>query len=331
MFLHRLGKAHAPEFPNGLTWLNSDPLTLKQLQGSVVLVDFWTYSCVNCVRTFSHLRDWHKRYSDKGLTIIGVHTPEFDFERDEKNVKAAIKRFKLPYPVVLDPDYAIWNLYANRWWPRHFLISKNGSIVYDHVGEGGYAETEMAIQRALTEIGVEDLPPVAPDMSVAGGICYRTTPELYLGYVRGRFANADGMTPNQESAFTAENSYEPDLLYLHGHFTVGKESLQHTRAVAAADEYVALRYSGFSVNTVMGSTNTRKARVEVLLDERPLPEDMAGEDVIMEKGHAFVDVSAHRMYQLVDSDSYHQGVLKLKTGANNLELFAFTFGGCKGA
>ena len=109
MFLHRLGKSHAPEFPGKLTWLNSDPLTLKSLRGEVVLIDFWTYSCVNCVRTFPHISDWHKRYGDKGLTIIGVHTPEFDFEHDEKNVQRALKQFKLKYPVVLDPDYAIWN------------------------------------------------------------------------------------------------------------------------------------------------------------------------------------------------------------------------------
>ncbi len=330
MFLHRLGKTHAPEFPQKLTWLNSDPLTMKSLRGSVVLIDFWTYSCVNCIRTFPHLRDWHKRYADKGLTIIGVHTPEFDFEHDEKNVTRAVKEFKLKHPIVLDPDYKIWNLYANRWWPRHFLINKDGAIVYDHVGEGGYADTEMAIQRALGEIGVTDLPAVAPDMGVSGGICYRTTPETYLGYVRGRFANAHGMSPNEEQSFESNGEYEADMVYLHGHFTIGKESIQHRRSLPSASEYLALRYSGFSVNLVMGSTNNRKARVEVLLDEQPLPEDMAGEDVVVENGHAIVEVNAHKMYRLVDSDAYHQGVLKLKTASDNLEMFAFTFGGCKG-
>ena len=330
MFLHRFGKTHAPEFPKGLSWINSAPRTRKSLRGKVVLVDFWTYSCVNCVRTMPKLREWHKRYGDKGLVIIGVHTPEFDFEKDQKNVERAIKRFKLSYPIVLDPDYKIWNLYANRWWPRHFLIDKDGVIVYDHVGEGGYAETEMAIQQALSEIGVTDLPAVEPDMGKAGGICYSTTPETYLGYVRGRFANAQGVIPNREADFVSPGHYEADMVYLHGQFTLGKESVLHDRSLPSASEYLALRYSAFSVNLVMGSTNNRKAIIEVELDEHPLPEDMAGEDVVLKNGKAIVEVSAHRMYRLVDSDAYHQGVLKLKTSANNLEMFALTFGGCKG-
>lgn len=330
MFLHRLGKTQAPEFPKGLTWLNSEPLTLKRLRGRVVLVDFWTYSCVNCVRTMPKLREWYARYADKGLVMIGVHTPEFDFEKDEKNVERAVKQYKLKHPIILDPDYKVWNLYANRWWPRHFLINKDGLIVYDHVGEGGYAETEMAIQQALSQIGVEDLPAIEPEMGAAGGICYRTTPETYLGYVRGRFANAQGVLPNQEADFVSSGKYEADMVSLHGQFTLGKESIRHDRLLPSSTDYLALRYSAFSVNLVMGSTNTRKAILEVYLDEQPLPEDMAGEDVVMYKGKAIVEVNAHRLYRLVDSDVYHQGVLKLKTAANNLEMFAFTFGRCKG-
>lgn len=330
--LHRFGKTHAPEFPSGLTWLNSDPLTMKKLRGKIVLIDFWTYSCVNCTRTQPYLNQWYKTYGKEPFVMIGVHTPEFEFEKDEANVKRAVKAAGVKYPVVLDPDYKIWNLYANRWWPRKFLIDKDGVMVYDHVGEGGYAETEGAIQRALMDVGSKDLPAIAPDMSVGGGICYRTTPEIYLGFLRGRFANAGSFAPGEEADFSDGGSYEDDMVSLHGHWTIGKESLLHTRKLSSATEYLALKYSAFSVNLVMGSTNRKAAEVEIELDGRPLPEDMVGEDVeVGEDGVARVSVKGHRMYRLVDSDSYHQGVLKLKTASDNFEAFAFTFGGCKGA
>lgn len=330
MFLHKIGKTQAQELPTGLKWLNSKPQSLKSLRGKVVLLDFWTYSCVNCIRTMPKLKAWHDLYADKGLVIIGIHTPEFDFEKDQKNVEAALKTFGIKYPIVLDGNYKIWNQYQNRWWPRKFLLDKTGNIVYDHVGEGGYAETEAAIQKALMDAGAEDLPAIEPDMSIGGGICYRTTPETYLGFLRGRYANVGTFIPGAESDFTDTSTHEDDVVYLHGHWKVGKESLAHTRKLATSSEYLVLKYSAFSVNLVAGSLNTKTAEVEIELDEQPLPEDMAGEDVEIIKGKAILKVKGHRMYRIIDSDAYHQGKLKLKTGANNLEMFAFTFGGCKG-
>lgn len=331
MFLHRLQKIHATEFPRGMKWVGSDPLTLKSLKGKVVLLDFWTYSCVNCIRTLPYLNDWYKKYADKGLVIIGIHTPEFDFEKDAANVQRAVKQFKIKYPVVMDSNYKIWTAYANRWWPRKLLVNKDGEVVYDHIGEGGYAETESAIQKALSEIGVTDLPEIIPDMSVGGGICYRTTPETYLGFLRGKFGNAHGVVPGAEGNFTDKGEYQDGLVYLHGHWTIDKEQLSHTRALAGANEYLALKYSGFSVNLVAGSLKkNRAAEVQVELDGHPLPEDMAGEDVKIVKGKAILKVTASKMYRIVDSDVYHKGTLKLKTASDHLELFAFTFGGCKG-
>jgi thiol-disulfide isomerase/thioredoxin len=301
------------------------------LQGKVVLIDFWTYSCVNCIRTQPHLNEWYQKYADQGLVIIGVHTPEFDFEKIQANVEQAVSSEEIKYPVVLDPDYKIWNLFANRWWPRKFLIDHKGYIVYDHVGEGAYAETEMEIQQALSQIGAKNLPPVKPDTSVGGGICYRTTPETYLGFVRGRFGNAEHIEPGQESAFDNGNEHEEDLVYLHGHWTVTNDSLAHTRALSAPTEYLLLKYSAFSVNLVMRSIDGRSATLEIDFDGQPLPADMAGEDVNIGKdGKATVTVKGARMYRLVNATTYHRGTLKLKTGANNLECFAFTFGGCEG-
>jgi thiol-disulfide isomerase/thioredoxin len=323
-------KVSAHEFPPRLTWLNSDALRMKKLQGKVVLLDFWTYSCVNCIRTQPHLNEWHEKYADKGLVIIGIHTPEFDFEKVEKNVQAAVKKFKIKYPIVLDPDYKIWKLYSNRWWPRKLVIDKSGAVIYDHVGEGGYAETEHAIQKALKEIGYEELPVIEPDASVGGGICYRTTPETYLGFLHGRYGNLERFIPKQEHIFTDVNDgREDDLVYLHGHFQVEGEYLEHTKKLSMPSEYLAIKYSAFSVNAVMESTVGRSAAIFVELDGQPLPEDMAGEDIKFENGKAVLKITQSRMYRIVDSDTYHKGVLKLKTANSGLRFFAFTFGGCR--
>lgn len=331
MFLHRLQKIHGIEFPRGLEWINGGPLTLKSLQGKVVLLDFWTYSCINCVRSIEHLRAWHKKYDDKGLIIVGVHSPEFTFEKDRANVERATKQFKIQYPVVLDPDYKIWSAYANRWWPRTLLINQEGEIVYDHVGEGGYAQTEAEIQKALSEIGAGDFPQIAPDDSVGGGICYKTTPEIYFGFLRGRYGNAYNVIPGMEVDFTDKGEHQDNLLYLHGHWTIDKEHISHTRVLAHATEYATIRYSGFSAYLVAGSLKKNKsADIEIELDGHPLPEDMAGEDVEIVGGKALLRVTSPRMYRVVDSPVYHKGTLKLKTMSGHLSLHALTFGGCKG-
>ncbi len=328
MFLHRLGRVRAPEFPHDLTWIGSEPKTLKSLIKKPVLIDFWTYSCVNCIRTTPHLNRWHKDYAKKGLAIIGVHTPEFAFEKDEANVKKAVKEFGIKYPVVLDSDYQIWNLYTNRWWPRKFLIDADGYIVYDHVGEGGYEETEMAIQQALQATGVKDLPKIAHIESPGGGICYRPTPETYLGFIRGRYGNREMIRVNEEHAFTDVPEHLDHVPYLHGHWRVGAESVAHTKKLATSNEYLLLKYSSYSVNLVMGLTAGKSAEVELELDGRPLPEDMAGADVEVKNGKALLTIKSHRMYRLISASMFHKGTLKIKTAAENIEMFAFTFGGC---
>jgi thiol-disulfide isomerase/thioredoxin len=139
----------APEFTGIHKWLNSDPLTMQQLRGQVVLVDFWTYTCINCINTLPYVKSWNQKYKDQGLAVIGVHTPEYPFERDTDNVKTAIKRFGITYPVAQDNQYATWSVYNNQYWPAVYLIDKKGQVVYSHFGEGNYAETEAKIQALL--------------------------------------------------------------------------------------------------------------------------------------------------------------------------------------
>ncbi|WP_426320296.1 thioredoxin family protein [Pseudoduganella sp. R-43] len=141
----------APEFSGITQWLNSEPLTMKQLRGKVILVDFWTYDCINCINTLSHVVQWHDKYKDKGLVVIGVHTPEYAFERKTENVRTALKRFDIRYPVAQDNRYATWNAYNNRYWPAFYLVNKKGQVVYTHFGEGQYEQTEARIQQLLAQ------------------------------------------------------------------------------------------------------------------------------------------------------------------------------------
>ncbi len=145
--------ASAPEFTGIDNWLNSAPLTMQQLRGKVVLVDFWTYTCINCIRTLPHVKAWHDKYKDQGLVVVGVHTPEYPFERSTANVTAALKRFDIRYPVAQDNRYATWGAYNNQYWPATYLVDKSGKIVYTHFGEGKYGETEAAIRRLLAQPG----------------------------------------------------------------------------------------------------------------------------------------------------------------------------------
>ncbi|MBI3956133.1 cytochrome c biogenesis protein DipZ [Candidatus Gottesmanbacteria bacterium] len=175
----------APELIAGGEWFNSDSLSIKSLRGQVVLIDFWTYTCINCIRTLPYLKSWHAKYKDKGLVIIGVHTPEFEFEKNPDNVARAIADFGITYPVMQDNDYATWNAYANRYWPAKYLVDKNGKIRYTHFGEGEYDETEMKIQELLKEAGsLTDATPVDnPSYRVQA-----RTPETYLGSLRGDYS-----------------------------------------------------------------------------------------------------------------------------------------------
>jgi thiol-disulfide isomerase/thioredoxin len=171
------GKVRAPEI--GRVWLNSTPLSFRQLRGRAVLVDFWDYTCVNCIRTLPYVQAWHERYRDKGLTVIGVHTPEFTFAQYESNVERGIREFGLTYPIVIDSDREIWKAFANRYWPTRYLLDQGGYLRYGHFGEGGYGECEQVIQELLREIDPDlNLPafmePVR-EADQAGAICYRAS------------------------------------------------------------------------------------------------------------------------------------------------------------
>ncbi len=342
------GKVHAPEI--GQTWVNSPLITLRSLRGRVVLVDFWDYTCINCLRTLPYVAEWHRRYSDKGLTIIGVHTPEFSFARTRDFVAAAIERFGIRYPVVMDNGYMIWQAFANKCWPAKYLIDKDGYIRFFHYGEGDYAGTEQAIQTLLREANpaVELVPTMEPvrDTDRPGAACYRTTPELYLGDQRGCIGNSGGFLHRDPrlpggDAFTPAGDYtlpeklRADVFYLSGPWQSGPESIRSAAGASSAQAEgpseptgVLVFYTAKEVNLVMAPNGQAQA-VEVLQDGSPLRTEDAGEDVrYTESGQSVVRVDMPRMYNLVRNAEIGQHLLQLVTRDEGLECFAFTFVTC---
>jgi len=323
----------APEFVGGAPdWINTTPLTLRSLRGRPVLVDFWEYTCVNCLRTLPYIAEWNRRYAGLGLVIVGIHTPEFGFSADRANVEAAVKRLGIRYPVLLDNQRKNWSAYANSFWPHHYLIDAAGRIVYDHIGEGGYGETEQAVQGVLREINPSaKLPPlmapVRPE-DAPGAVCYPVTPELYAGYERGGLGSPEGYTRDTPAMYTdLPSGREDGLLYAHGLWRAEREAMVHARI--SADDYLAIRYHALGVNAVMRSTDGRPLRVYLRQDQAPLSREDAGDDVRFDgEGRAYVTVDAPRMYSLVKNRKFGYRVLQLSSVSDTLALYAFTFTSC---
>jgi thiol-disulfide isomerase/thioredoxin len=320
------GKVRPPEI--GRYWINSHPLAFHQLRGRVVLVDFWDYTCVNCVRTLPYVQEWWQRYRDKGLVVIGIHTPEFTFARYESNVERGVKEFGLTYPIVVDSDYELWKAFANRYWPTKYLIDKDGYLVYAHFGEGHYDETEATIQQLLQEIDPKiELPPLmAPvrEEDKPGAVCYQPTAELYLGYRRGRIGNEGGFKEDLVTHYHFDGDLEEGPFYAKGTWASTAEYL----GSEGEDCRVLLKYSAAGVNLVMAAKPESAADIEILQDGNPLGEELKKTtDTVFREGRSFVHVDKARMYRLVDNHDFTTHALELRFQPG-IAAFAFTFTSC---
>ncbi len=315
---------YAPELEGG-QWIQGGPVRIRELRDrGVVLVDFWDYTCVNCVRTLPYIVEWNARYRDHGLVIAGVHAPEFSFAREGSHVAEAIQNFKLEYPVVLDNDYAIWRAYSNRYWPAKYLVDSKGRIRYYHFGEGGYQETETAIQQALRELHPNlDLPlPIEPmrDTDRPGAVCYRVTPELYLGYARGHFGNPEPPASDKAHDYADPGRHIEGMPYLAGRWRVEQECAR-ADAVGAS---VRLRYTAKDVNLVIAPRAGATVSAELKLSDGEIP----GADVRVEGERGIITVERPRMYNLVANKSVQPGELELRALEPGLAVYAFTFISC---
>ena len=289
----------APEFEGISKWLNSDGLKMADLKGKVVLVDFWTYSCINCVRTLPYVTSWYDKYKNQGFVVIGVHTPEFAFEKEAANVRQAIERNKINYPVALDNDYATWNAYKNHSWPAHYLIDKEGNIVDQSIGEGHYEETENNIRRLL---GLADDAETKTDMPNFGAI---GTPEIYFGRSRLEFlANTEPVTGDaQQMQLPAQ--IPANKFAVSGNWKFDNESAQ----LASGEGKIQLRFNASKVYMVAKSGPPTTIRI--LVDGQFFKE---------------VNISMSDLYTLFESDEYKERTLEIEIPEGKFEAFTFTFG-----
>ena len=324
------GRVRAPEI--GRVWLNSTPLSFRQLRGRAVLVDFWDYTCVNCIRTLPYVQAWHERYREKGLTVIGVHTPEFTFAQYESNVERGIREFGLTYPVVIDSNREIWKAFANRYWPTKYLLDQEGYLRYGHFGEGGYAECEQVIQELLREINpAVELPPIMEALREedhAGAVCYRASGELYLGHRRGRIGNEGGFKEDQIGDYSFNGQPEENFFYAEGRWA---STAEYFEAADSGRHTLRLKYEASAVNLVMASPHAPSAEVVILQDGKPLTRQQATRDTRFRPGtqaeESYAVVDSARMYFLVDN--HESGVHELQLRCSSgVAAFAFTFTSC---
>jgi cytochrome c biogenesis protein CcdA/thiol-disulfide isomerase/thioredoxin len=319
--IHALDKPYpAPEIVGIHDWINSPPLKIADLRGKVVLIDFWTYSCINCVRTLPAITSWDTKYRDKGLVIIGVHAPEFEFEKKLDNVKMAVEKYGIHYPVALDSNLQTWESFSNQYWPAHYLIDKNGQVVYTHFGEGDYNVTENNI-RILLGLGPQDTTPEMPNFS-----SLVQSPETYLGYGRAaNFTSPGGAQHDQSAAYKFPSVLLLNQWALQGEWKVESERIEATHTLAALQSDIpALRYNFIArkVFLVLGTSDGKPHRVRVMLNGQPAG-SAGGADV----KDSVLTVDRERLYELIDQGSTKNGQLELQIDEPGVQAYAFTFGG----
>lgn len=320
----------AKDFSKISEYINTKPISLDDLRDKVVLVDFWTYSCINCIRTIPYLNEWYDKYSDKGLVIVGIHTPEFEFEKNSENVKSAVQKFGIKYPVLQDNDKETWNEYDNRYWPRKYLVDDEGYIRYDHIGEGAYNETEKVIQGLLTEraghLGIKNIN-LNASQNVDSGSKLESqdvnfskikSPELYFGYefARASLGNTEGFKPNQSLFYNLpENSeIKPNMIYLEGKWKNNPDHME----LQSSNGSILLKYNSKSVNIVAGA----KGNFTVIQDGKLITNDLSKDSD--SRGKFVAD--GQRLYNLVTNKNYGEHTIEIDVKGPGFQIYTFTFG-----
>jgi thiol-disulfide isomerase/thioredoxin len=314
----------APELVGIKGYINTEEgFKLADVQGKVILIDFWTYSCINCIRTLPYLTAWDEKYRDKGLVIVGVHSPEFEFEKEFTNVRRAVTKHDIKYPVVLDNDFSTWLAYNNRFWPHKFLIDSDGFIRYDHIGEGAYDETESMIQKLLKErdakIQTNDM---VSDIVNGTDVDFSRigTPELYFGYqfARGGFGNVEGIKPEETVEYTLPSKIEKNKFYISGSWKNTKDYME----LVNDSGLIVLKYNAKVVNIVAG----QDANLTIKLDDSYLTNDELGSDAILQNGKSIVTTNELNLYNLVDDTGYFEKTIEINVSGEGFRIYTFTFG-----
>jgi len=322
--IDKSGFKKAPKLVGIANYINTTPQELeKEIQGKVVLYDIWTYSCINCIRTLPYITAWNEKYADDGLLIIGIHSPEFEFEKDVKNVQIAVEKYGIKYPVVLDNEWQTWKAFENRYWPRKYIADHEGYIRYDHIGEGEYQETEKVIQQLLEERAMSLGLNVASaeslvDIEEFQHTTFRT-PELYFGYKfasgRNQLGNPEGFKPENNVAYTIPDSIQQHYFYLDGMW----ENLEGSMRLVSDNGKIKLSYFAKEVNIV----TSNKGDLTILLDGNKIPQSHAGKDVSSDGN---LHTLEPKLYNVVNSNSAESHTLEIIVNSPGFEIYTFTFG-----
>ena len=336
----------APEFSGITNWINSSPLTLQELRGNVVLIDIWTYTCVNCIRTIPYIKEWYSRYQDQGLVIIGIHAPEFEFEKLTANVERSMIDLDISWPVAQDNNMKTWDSYGNMYWPAKYVLDKNGVVKYRHFGEGSYAETENAIRILLEDYGPNKIDYDNPlsvdqkvDLSFGQSVLPKVTPELYFGRRRNAGILLSGGTPyivqeeyyldrEQPVVLIVPDVLSSDKIYLNGEWQIEEENVTHSRDSTDSSDFVAIKYSSKTVNVVMSSSTPTLQKIWVTVNGDWLTDQNKGDDVLLEStGESYLWIDKPQMYKVINHGKYKKDMtLNLATDSMGSQFYAFTFG-----
>ena len=322
--IDKSGFKKAPKIIGIADYLNTTQEELeKEIEGKVVLYDIWTYSCINCIRTLPYITAWDDKYSDQGLLIVGIHSPEFEFEKDPENVKMSIDKHGINYPVVMDNDMETWKAFENRYWPRKYIADHEGFLRYDHIGEGGYQETEKVIQKLLEERATS----LGLQMSSTSSLVeieefehtlFRT-PELYFGYHfaqnRNQLGSEEGFQPGKTISYL-----EPEKVDLHKFYPIGTwKNYDDSMELISETGTIKLLYNAKEVNIVTENS----AELEIFIDGEPLPTQYSGKDIA--DGH-MLKVTDAGLYNIINSDTSSSHLLEIKVKGKGFQIFTFTFG-----
>jgi thiol-disulfide isomerase/thioredoxin len=307
----------APDFVGIDKWLNTDkPATIASLKGKVVLVDFWTYTCINCIRTLPHVTSWYNKYNKYGFVVVGVHTPEFQFEHDTANVENAIKMYNIHYPVAQDNEYATWNNYNNEYWPAEYLIDASGTIRRTEFGEGQYDQMEMAIRSLLSENGKKVTGPL--DSMADQTPQSQMSPETYLGSKRMQYYFPSGNLSNGTQTFSLSDDVNQNSFSYGGQWTINNEY-----AVSGNNAALNYNFSASKVFIILRRGFSQNPTVKVYLDGKSIDPSVAGSDV----KNGIITVDSDRLYNVVDLKGKTENhILKLEFQTPGIQAYTFTFG-----
>jgi len=322
----------APDFVGIEEWINTKPLSLKELSGKVVLLDCWTYTCIFCLRSIPIVRRLHEKYSKRGLVVIGAHSAEYRFASNTANVKRALERYGVNFPIALDTKNKTWEAYGNSFWPKHVLVDSNGLIRYEHAGYGSIQEFESPIIELLQEAGqnppteLEKEDPKDKIYDIHGMHFDGMSPEICVGHSRlMRFGNSHKAEPNKVNQFKDSGKHLDNNVYLRGSWFWDREGVKYS-GKEGNNAAVMMKYNAKRVNTIIGTEDGKPARIEVKLDGNYLTKENAGKDVTVENGTSYVNVKWDFMHNLVKTEKPEIHEVEIIPRTNNFVFYTFVFG-----